>query len=190
MRSESKVSGLLKKAGAGDRQALDDLIPLMYGELRALARQRLAAERSDHTLNTTGLVHEAYMRFLELREIDLKDRAHFLAIASRVMRRVLVDYARRRGAAKRGGGWVKLEFRDDLPVEEPAVRAIEELDRALTRLDTVSPRRSKLLEQRYFGGLKLEECAEALGVSLTTVKRELRSARAWLVRELSPESAG
>lgn len=189
MSSESKVSGLLKKAGAGDRQALDELMPLVYGELRALARQRLADERSDHTLDTAGLVHEAYMRLLDLREVDLGDRAHFLAIASRVMRRVLVDYARRRGADKRGGGWVKLEFEDDLPVAEPA-EAIEELDRALSRLDAVSPRRSQLLEQRYFGGLKLQECAEALGISLSTVKRELRSARAWLVRELSPESSG
>ena len=106
------------------------------------------------------------------------------------MRRVLVDYARKRGAAKRGGGWVKVEFQDDLQLIESHADAIEELDLALDRLEEVSPRRSQLLEQHYFGGLKLEECAEALGVSIPTVTRELRSARAWLAREFSQQAAG
>ena len=190
MPTDSKISGLLRRASGGDRQALDELIPLVYEELRLLAHQRVAAERSDHSLNTTGLVHEAYIRLLDLHEVDLQDRAHFLALASRVMRRVLVDYARRRGAAKRGGGCVNVEFQDNLQLIEPHAGVIEELDQALSRLEDVSPRRSRLLEQRYFGGLKLEECAEALGVSMPTVKRELRSARAWLAREFSPRPAG
>jgi RNA polymerase sigma factor (TIGR02999 family) len=181
MPADSKISGLLRRASAGERRALDELIPLVYEELRLLAHQRVAAERSTHTLNTTGLVHEAYIRLLDLHDVDLQDRAHFLALASRVMRRVLVDYARRRDAAKRGGGWVKLEFQDNLQLVEPHAEVIQELDLALTRLEDVSPRRCRLLE---------EDCAEALGVSIPTVKRELRSARAWLAIELSPGSAG
>ena len=190
MATDLTTSQLLRRAGAGDRQALDELIPLIYQELRVLAHRRLAAEQSGHTLNTTGLVHEAYLRLLDLRDVEVKDRSHFLALASRVMRRVLVDLARRRGAGKRGGGWMKVEFQDDLQMAEPDADAIEELDRALTGLEAISRRRSQILEQRYFGGLKLEECAEALGVSVPTVKRELRSARAWLARVLSPNPAG
>ncbi len=189
MSTESNISRLLQKAGTGDRGALDELLPLLYEELRVLAHHRLAGERSDHTLNTTGLVHEAYLRLHDLKEIGLEDRAHFLAVASRVMRRVLVDYARRRNAAKRGGGWVKVEFQDRLQMSEPNARAIENLDEALSRLEAISARQSRLLEQRYFGGLKLEECAEALGVSLRTVNRDLRCAQAWLAQEIAPASA-
>lgn len=187
MPTDSDVSGLLRRASAGDREALDALVPLVYEDLRILAHQRLAGERSDHTLNTTGLVHESFLRLAELHKLEWKDRAHFFSLASRMMRRVLVDYARRQGAAKRGGGWVKMEFQEDLPVSQPRATVIEELDVALTRLEAISPRQSRLLEQRYFGGLKLEECAEALGVSLPTVVRELRSARAWLALQLDPE---
>ncbi|MEN8144040.1 MAG: ECF-type sigma factor [Gemmatimonadota bacterium] len=190
MHSEPDISGLWCKARTGDRDAFDQIVPLVYEELRILAHAKLTSERSDHTLNTTALVHEAYLRLLDVRDVDFRDRAHFLALASRMMRRVLVDYARRRAAAKRGGGWVKLEFQDERVLTEPSAVAVEELDRALTLLEEVSPRRSQLLEQRYFGGLKLEECAEALGISLATVKRELRSARAWLASVLFPEVAG
>lgn len=190
MPADSNISRLLRRASAGERQALDELIPLIYEELRLIAHQRVAAEKSTQTLNTTGLVHEAYIRLLDLQDVDLQDRAHFMALASRVMRRVLVDYARRRDAAKRGGGWVKLEFQDNLQLIEPHAEVIQDLDLALTRLEDVSPRRCRLLEQRYFGGLKLQDCAEALGVSIPTVKRELRSAKAWLAIELSPGSAG
>jgi RNA polymerase sigma factor (TIGR02999 family) len=186
MPTDSNIRGLLRKASTGDRQALDELVPLLYEELRILAHHRLAAERSDHTLNTTGLVHEAYLRLQDLKEVGLQDRTHFLALASRVMRRVLVDYARRRDAAKRGGGWVKVAFHDRLQMSEANAQAIEDLDEALSRLEAISVRQSRLLEQRYFGGLKLEECAEALGVSLRTVNRELRCAQAWLAQELAP----
>jgi RNA polymerase sigma factor (TIGR02999 family) len=190
METDPDISGLWLKARSGDPGALDQVVPLVYEELRILAHARMTGERSDHTLNTTALVHEAYLRLLDVHEVDFRDRAHFLALASRMMRRVLVDYARRRGATKRGGGWVKVEFQDERLLAGPSALAIEELDRALTLLEEVSPRRSQLLEQRYFGGLKLEECAEALDISLATVKRELRSARAWLARALFPEAAG
>jgi RNA polymerase sigma factor (TIGR02999 family) len=184
MQIESDVSGLLQRARGGDHGAVDLIVPLVYEELRLLAHYRLGAERSEHTLNTTGLVHEVYLRLVGSENVEWRDRAHFLALASRVMRRVLVDYARRQRTTKRGKDWVKIELRDELQLSEPDARAIRELDEALTSLEKVSPRRSRLLEQRYFGGLKLEECAEALGVSMRTVQRELNSARAWLAREL------
>ena len=184
MQTESDVSGLLQRARGGDRGALDQIVPVVYEELRLLAHYRLIAERPDHTLNTTGLVHEVYLRLIGSEKVDWRDRAHFLALASRVMRQVLVDYARRQKTTKRGKDWLKVEFHDELQLAEPHARAITELDAALTSLHEVSPRRSQLLEQRYFGGLKLEECAEALGVSMRTVQRELNSARAWLAREL------
>lgn len=190
MQTDSDISGLWTDAQSGDREALDQIVHVVYEELRTLAHNRLRGERSEHTLNTTALVHEAYLKLLDVHEVDFRDRAHFLALASRMMRRVLVDYARRSGSAKRGGGWIKLEFRDEQASGEPSAVAIEELDAALERLGEVSPRRSQLLEQRYFGGLQLEECAEALGVSLATVKRELRSARAWLAHALFPEKSG
>lgn len=189
MQTDSDISGLWTDAQSGDREALDQIVHVVYEELRTLAHNRLRGERSEHTLNTTALVHEAYLKLLDVHEVDFRDRAHFLALASRMMRRVLVDYARRSGSAKRGGGWIKLEFRDEQASGEPSAVAIEELDAALERLGEVSPRRSQLLEQRYFGGLQLEECAEALGVSLATVKRELRSARAWLAHALFPEDS-
>lgn len=189
MPTESDIAGLWTEARSGDRAALDQIIGVVYEELRSLAHDRLRGERAEHTLNTTALVHEAYIRLLDVREVDFQDRAHFLALASRMMRRVLVDYARRRGSAKRGGGWVRLEFDDERAIDERSAVAIDELDAALRDLEEVSPRRSQLLEQRYFGGLKLEECAEALGISVATVKRELRSARAWLARALFAEAA-
>ncbi len=184
MESESDVSGLLQRSRGGDPVAVNEIVPIVYAELRILAHRRLAAERSEDTLNTTGLVHEAYLRLVGSENVEWRDRAHFFALASRVMRQVLVDYARKRGTAKRGKGQVRLELRDELQLGEPDARAITELDEALTSLQKVSPRRSQLLELRYFGGLKLEECAEALSVSMRTVQRELNSARAWLAREL------
>ena len=186
METDPDVSGLLRKARDGDRSALDRVVPIVYEELRRLAHDRLTAERSNHTLNTTGLVHEAYLRLIDAQQIDWQDRAHFMAVASRLMRQLLVDYARARRTAKRGGGRVQVEFRDDLQLVESHAAAIEELDEALGRLEEVSPRQSQLLELRYFGGLKLKECAEALEVSPSTVKNDLRFARTWLAMELAP----
>lgn len=186
--SGSELTALLRRVRDGDRHAVDELFSELYEPLRRRAHARLAGERSDHTLNTTALVHEAYLRLVDSEGADWIDRAHFLAVASRVMRHVLVDHARRRNAAKRGGGQVRVERDvDTLPMSEEYAEAIEELDEALTRLAALSPRQSRLLEHRYFGGLKLRECAEALGVSRATVSRELKLARAWLASELNPE---
>ena len=185
MIDRSQVTLLLRQSQAGDKKALDTLVPLVYGELRSLAHKRMEAEHSGHTLNTTGLVHEAYLRLIEIRELQWKDRAHFLAVASGIMRRVLVDYARKRAAEKRGGDWTRVELRSADAIVDDG-EGVLELDEALKRLEALSERQSRLLELRYFGGMKLEECAEALAVSPTTVKRELRLARAWLARELEP----
>ncbi len=190
-KASSNITLILRRLSDGEREALDELVPLLYERLRGLAHERLRLERSDHTLNTTGLVHEAYIKLVDVNETDWKDRAHFMAAASRVMRHILVDFARRRKAVKRGGGRVRVELDEEaLLLSEPYAEAIEELDGALQRLEAMSPRKAQVLEQRYFGGLKLEECAEAMGVSLATVKNDLRMARAWLARELRPAVAG
>ncbi len=182
----SDVTLLLREASSGKREAFDELVPLVYEQLRRLAHQRLLAQRPDHTLNTTALVHEAYLRLVDVEHARWQDRAHFFAAAATVMRNLLVDYARARNAYKRGGGRVKVELDEGaLRLSEEYAGAIEDLDDALSRLAELSPRQSQLLEQRYFGGLKLKECAEVLGVSLTTVKNELQLARAWLARELT-----
>jgi RNA polymerase sigma factor (TIGR02999 family) len=187
--SASDNARLLRKVTEDDRAALDALVPLVYGQLRRMAHNRLRGERPDHTLNTTALVHEAYLDLLDVDHGLWQDRAHLLAAASRIMRHVLVDHARARNAKKRGGGWVQVELEPDtLPLTEEYAEAVEELDGALESLAELSPRKAKLLELRYFGGLKLEECAEALGVSLATVKNDLRLGRAWLARELGPQS--
>lgn len=186
----SEITVLLRKVGGGDREALGQLVPLLYERLRRLARHRLMRERSDHTLNTTALVHEAYLELVDIDHADWRDRAHFLAAASRVMRHILVDYARQRNSQKRGGGQVRVELDEDaLQLSAEYAEAVEDLHDALTRLEAISPVQSQLLEQKYFGGLTLEECAEAQGASRATVARELKLARAWLACELSPDFA-
>jgi RNA polymerase sigma factor (TIGR02999 family) len=184
----SEITDLLHRWQAGDAEALDRLIPLVYDRLRAIARQRLRAEPERHSLDTTGLVHEAYLRLVEGPATTLTDRSHFLALASRVMRHLLVDHARARRRAKRGGGVAPLELVEDAWVSDQELDAASELDEALKRLERLDERQSRILEQRYFGGLSLEETAAALGLSLATVKRELRSARAWLALELGGEA--
>jgi RNA polymerase sigma factor (TIGR02999 family) len=184
----SDVAGLLKRWSAGDERARDQLIPVVYGRLRELAHQRLRSAPREDSLNTTGLVHEAYIRLVDAPRVDLADRAHFLALASEVMRNLLVDRARARTAAKRGGGKVQVELDEALWVSDENLESVAELDEALTRLERLSPRQGLLLQHRYFGGLSLEESATAIGVSLATVKRELRSARAWLALELKGEA--
>jgi RNA polymerase sigma factor (TIGR02999 family) len=184
----SEITDLLHRWQAGDAEALDRLIPLVYDRLRAIARQRLRDEAERYSLDTTGLVHEAYLRLVEGPAATLADRSHFLALASRVMRHLLVDHARARRRAKRGGGVAPLELAEDAWVSDPELDAAVELDEALERLERLDERQSRILEQRYFGGLSLEETAAALGLSLATVKRELRSARAWLALELGGEA--
>ena len=188
MKESSDATRLLKRASDGDQEAVEALVPLVYDELRAIAHARLRGERSGHTLSTTALVHEAYLKLVDINQVQWRDRAHFFAVASRMMRRVLVDYAKARGAEKRGGDWKRVDLDEfaELPPEQ--AQAIEDLDAALTRLEQVSLRQSRLLEHRYFGGLKLQECAEVLGVSIGTVKNDLRFARAWLARELASQA--
>jgi len=183
----SEVTGLLKQWSAGDERARDQLIPLVYERLRELAHQRLRGAPGENSLNTTALVHEAYIRLVDAPRLDMPDRAHFLALASEVMRNLLVDRARARMAAKRGGGVSPLELNETLLVADDNLESVTELDEALLRLEAVSPRQALLLQHRYFGGLSLEESATAVSVSLATAKRELRSARAWLALELRGE---
>jgi RNA polymerase sigma factor (TIGR02999 family) len=183
----SEVTGLLRRWSAGDESARDRLIPLVYDRLRELAHRRLGSAQVENSLNTTELVHEAYMRLVDAPRIDLPDRAHFLALASEIMRNLLVDRARARVAAKRGGGMRPVDINEFEWVSDENLDTVADLDDALKRLDELSPRQSKLLQHRYFGGLTLEESAAAMGVSLATAKRELRSARAWLALDLKGE---
>jgi len=188
--SAQDVTRLLREWSQGDQEALNQLVPLMYAELRQLAHRRLRREHANHSLNTTGLVHDAYLKLVDVRHANFRDRSHFLAMASRVMRRLLVDQARARRAAKRGGGADVAELDEALWVSEPQADTLTELDQALQRLEALDSRQGQIVEQRYFGGLSLEETAEALGVSLATVKRELRFAHAWLATELGKTGVG
>lgn len=176
------VSRLLAALREGEPGAFDRLIPLVYNELRRLAHARLRDERAGHTLNTTGLVHEAYLRLADLHRIQWEDRTHFFAIASRMMRRILVDHAEKRRAQKRGGGAAHVPMNEELLVTEEHAGILLELNDFLDRLEAVHPRQCSVLEHCYFGGLTNEETAELLGVSERTVERDLRFARAWLTR--------
>lgn len=182
-----EVTGLLRQWSAGDESARDRLIPFVYDRLRDLAHRRLGGAPLENSLNTTELVHEAYIRLVDAPRVDLPDRARFLALASEIMRNLLVDRARARLAAKRGGGMRALDLDEFEWISDENLETVAELDDALKRLECLSPRQGKLLQHRYFGGLTLEESATAIGVSLATVKRELRSARAWLALELKGE---
>ena len=184
--SPSDITGLLRRWSAGDDSARDQLIPLLYDRLRRLAHQRLRGARDEQTLSTTALVHETYLRLVDASRVDVPDRAHFLALASEIMRNLLVDRVRARAAGKRGGTR-PLELQEDLWVSDQNLDMVSDLHEALLRLETLNPRQSELLQQRYFGGLSLEESAATLGVSLATAKRELRAARAWLALELRGE---
>lgn len=187
--TQPDITELLHRWGAGDKLAINQLVPAMYDELRALAHQRLRRERDERSLNTTGLVHEAFLRLVEASRVTFNDRDHFLAIASRVMRNVLVDHARARAAVKRGGGASVAELYEDTWIAEVDLDKVTELDEALRRLEQLDERQARVIEQRYFGGLSLEEIAQAMHVSVATVKRDLRYARAWLAAELGAESA-
>jgi RNA polymerase sigma factor (TIGR02999 family) len=176
---------LLLAWGRGDRVALDELVPLVHQELRRLARLQLRGERNNHTLQTTALVNEAFIRLVDLRRIQWQDRAHFLSLSARLMRRILVDHARSRNYQKRGGGALNLTL-DDIVVASPARGAdLVALDDALEGLARVDPRKSQVVELRFFGGLSVEETAEALEVSPETVLRDWRLAKVWLLREVS-----
>jgi RNA polymerase sigma factor (TIGR02999 family) len=181
---QSQITALLHQWANGDRHALDRLIPTMYDRLHELAHQRLKRAPGERSLNTTGLVHEAYLKLAESPGTSAENRNHFLGIASRVMRNVLVDHARARAAEKRGGGLSPVELHDAMWIDRIDLDAVADLDEALKKLEKLDERQSRIIEQRYFGGLSLEETAAALGISLATVKRDLRLARAWLASEL------
>jgi RNA polymerase sigma factor (TIGR02999 family) len=183
----SEVTRLLKRWSAGDAQARDQLIPLVYDRLRQLAHQRLRHAPGYSSLNTTALVHETYIRLVDAPDVNLSDRAHFLALAGQIMRNFLINHAYARRAAKRGGGLAPAELEDAVWMPDEELDSVVDLHEALERLGSLNRRQCLMLEHRYFGGLSLEETAAVLGVSLATAKRELRSARAWLALELSGE---
>ena len=177
------VTALLLDWRGGNDAALHSLVPLVHRELRRIARGCLAGERPGHTLQATALVSEAYIRLVDTRKIDWQNRAHFLAMAARVMRRVLVDYARAKGYRKRGGGAVRITF-DELQLGHEPDQALARLDDALAALADVDERKSRVVELRFFGGLTVEDTATVLQVSPETVMRDWKLAKAWLLREL------
>jgi RNA polymerase sigma factor (TIGR02999 family) len=188
--SAEEITGLLQRWRGGSREAFDQLIPLVYDELKVIASRRLAREWRDEALQTTALVNEAYLKLLGQRSVDWQNRAHFFAIAAQLMRRIVVDDARRRLSQKRGSGSVLLAL-DDLAAPEPSVDRVEvlALDAALGELERLDPDQGRLVELRFFGGLTVEEAAEVLGVSPTTVKREWAVAKGWLHRALTSGTA-
>lgn len=181
------VTTLLERWSGGDERALDRLMPLVYDELRALAHRQLSGERNDHTLQTTALVHEAYMRLAGQSRAGWANRRQFLLVAAKMMRRVLVDYARRRAASKRPppGGRIAIE---DVSLASGFDLDVLALDEALTHLSDLDPRQAQVVELRYFTGLSIDETARTLDLSVSTVTREWRMARAWLQRELTEAS--
>ncbi len=186
MASRDDITGLLAAHRAGEAEAFDELVPLIYDDLRRIARQQLRRHRPGDTLSATALVHEAYFRLVDERGVDWRERGHFFAIAARSMRRILVDYARERGAKKRGSGQVHIELKTDLVAGGDQVESLLAVDQALTALASFNERLAKVVELRLFAGLSEEETAEALGVSLRTAHRDWLRARAWFQREMSP----
>lgn len=185
MREPEDTTDLLARWGGGDPAALEELIPKLYDELKRRARIQLANERAGHTLEPTALVHEAFLRLGHYDEISWQGRAHFLAVASRVMRQVLVDYARRRNAAKRGGKAIQVTLSDVAAPQRSTAADLIALNDALAELETKDPRQGQVVEMHYFGGLRHKEIASVLGVSEATVKRDWRVARLWLRRAVS-----
>lgn len=180
----SPVTELLLAWGQGDESALDRLMPMVHEELHRLARREMRGERTGHTLQTTALVNEAYLRLIDARRVHWHDRAHFFALSARLMRRILVDHARSRQYLKRGGGAKQITLDDALVVAEARSADLIALDDALQALAAVDPRKSQVIEMRYFGGLTVDETAEALSISPETVTRDWRFGKVWLLRKL------
>ncbi len=180
----TKVTGLLLKWGQGDEQALHRLIPLVHNELHRIAQRHIGHERADHTLQATALVNEAYLRLVDAKAVAWHDRAHFLAVAARVMRRILVDHARARHYQKRGGDAARVTFDEGLAVTDERAPDFIALDEALQALAEFDERKSRVIEMRFFGGLTVEETASVLKVSPATVMGDWRLAKAWLQREM------
>jgi RNA polymerase sigma-70 factor (ECF subfamily) len=183
-----EVSELLLHWGNGDRKALEAILPLVYNELRRLARANLRRQRPNHTLQTTALVHEAYLRLAGEKSVHVENRAHFLGIAAQLMRWILVDYERNRRAAKRGAGVTLVTLHEGIATPQRNLDLLA-LDEALDRLAKLDSQQSQIIELRYFGGLSIEDTSEFLGISPATVKRSWASARAWLLREMGQGAA-
>lgn len=183
--SPGEVTTLLHSWSRGEQAAFDQLAPVIYAELRRLARRYMARERRDHTLQPTALVHEAYLRLAELQHLHWKSRLHFYAISAQVMRRVLVDFARSRERRKRGGSYQRISLEDCVEFGQQHDAALIALDDALTTLASADPRKCQVVEMKFFGGLSAEEIAESLQVSEETVLRDWKLAKLWLLRELS-----
>jgi len=186
MSAPQEMSQLLRAWSEGDRVAFDKLMPLVYQELRQMARRYMDRQQVGHTLQTTALIHEAYLRLVDFQqEVSWQNRAHFFGVAAKAMRHILVDYARARQAAKRGGGAFEVSLDESAVVSEERTAELAALDDALLSLASFDQRKSQVVELRYFGGLTVEETAEVLKVSPETVARDWRIARTWLLRELS-----
>ena len=185
--ARGEVTRLLAACSDGDREAFDRLIPLVYDDLRSIAHRRLAGERRGHTLNTTAVVHEAYLQLVNQATASWRDRAHFFAVASRVIRHLLIDYARRSRAQKRGGGDLLIPLRDNLAGQTPRTVELLALEEAMLELARRDARLERVVECRFFGGMSVRDTATALGVSERTVERDWKRAKAHLYRALSDE---
>ncbi|HJX93061.1 MAG TPA: sigma-70 family RNA polymerase sigma factor [Pyrinomonadaceae bacterium] len=181
----NEVTQLLINWSKGDKAAFDELVSLVHGELHRIARRYMAKENPDHTLQTSALINEAYLRLINQQDIPWQNRAHFFAVAAQVMRHILVDHARKYSYAKRGGGARKIALDDAMIRMDQKASEIVALDDALKTLAVIDPRKSQIIELRFFGGLSIEETAEVMKISSPTVQREWRSAKAWLKRELT-----
>lgn len=186
--SAQNVTKLLVQWSKGDQRALAALVPLVYEELRRVARFYLRQEKQNHTLSSTALVHEAYLKLVNQKDVNWQNRAHFFGVASQMMRRILVDHARHHAYAKRGGGALTLALEEAIATPRRREIDLVALDDALDSLAKLDERQSRMVELRFFGGLSIEETSEVLGISAPTVKREWASARAWLFREISGAS--
>lgn len=182
--SPQEISQLLERSSNGNKEALDELMPMVYEELRRLARHYMRRERAGHTLQTTALVNEAYVRLVGYK-MDWQSRAHFIAIAAQAMRRILVERARKHGSLKRGGDAQKVSLDDAATVSPQRVEEMLAVENALTSLEELDPRRGRIVELRFYGGLNVDETAQVLGISTPTVKREWRAAKAWLHRSIT-----
>lgn len=183
--STHEVTQLLLDWSNGDKRALNKLMPLVYDELRRLAHRYMSREREGHTMQTTALVNEAYVRLINRKNVQWQNRAHFFAIAAELMRTILVDHARMHASAKRGGGARKLSLEEGLVVSQERAAEVVALDDALHALAALDPKQSRIVELRFFGGLTIEETAEVLKLSVATIKREWSTAKAWLYHELT-----
>lgn len=179
-----EITQLLQEVGGGDKEALAQVIPLVYGELQRAARNYMRKERIGHTLQPTALINEAYLRLAAMHKIQWRNRAHFVAVAAGIMRRILIDHARKHHTAKRGGKRNRNEIQENTLFSEAQARELVEVDVALRRLKELDPVQARIVELRFFGGLRVEDTAEVLGISGRTVKREWAVARAWLKGEI------